>query len=75
MEGLRADIGVIGEGEITVRELADALEKNEDLAGVDGAEARQPASLHLPLRICPDELHWLAYAPTLAPTKPFRDRS
>ena len=36
IEGLGADIGVIGEGEITVCELADALEKNLDLAGVNG---------------------------------------
>jgi len=36
MEGLGADIGIIGEGEITVCELADALEKNLDIATVSG---------------------------------------
>lgn len=36
MEGVGADIGVIGEGEATVCELADALEQGRDLAGVNG---------------------------------------
>lgn len=37
MEALEtADIGMVGEGEITVCELADAVENNKDLAAVDG---------------------------------------
>lgn len=47
IEGLGADIGVIGEGEITVCELADALEKNLDLAGVNGLIYREHSQLQL----------------------------
>jgi len=46
MEGLCADIGVIGEGELTVCELADSLEKNLDLAGVDGLIYRKNGHPH-----------------------------
>lgn len=36
MEGLGADIGVIGEGDHTICELAEALEQGSDLMDVDG---------------------------------------
>ncbi|MBU1545131.1 MAG: B12-binding domain-containing radical SAM protein, partial [Proteobacteria bacterium] len=46
MEGLGADLGVIGEGEITVCNLADSLEKNLDLAEVDGLIYKKNGRLH-----------------------------
>lgn len=41
-EGLDVDIGVIGEGERTVVEMADALERDRDLEGVRGLIYRGP---------------------------------
>jgi anaerobic magnesium-protoporphyrin IX monomethyl ester cyclase len=47
LEGLKADIGVIGEGEITVTQLSDALESGRNLSDINGLIYWESGALHI----------------------------